>query len=338
MVAVLPGCGGTVGGPAVTNATGGSNGSNGAGGVTSTGGASGSGGAINQGGAGGDDVGVGGAASGGAPGSGGAPASNPDGSVDSGPPATTGGTKVVMYLPNWSGSFASWATKMDFKKMTHLNLSFGTVKSNVWSLGAADADVKTLVDAAHAAKVKVLVSIGGADDDIGIINSYATAANIDPLVTSLDAFVTRLDLDGVDVDLERGAMMKSSGNFPAFLKALIAKLRPEGKLITSALAQYIVEDAGSDATITAWLNSYDFINLMIYSTNMTTYTKELTWWTTTKMVPKANLTWGVEFSSKLTVDIAKQLTTASEAYGGVMLWEYSQGTEAQLWPAVQGSI
>ena len=257
---------------------------------------------------------------------------------DAGTP--TPGTKVVMYLPNWSGSFAMWATKMDFKKMTHLNLAFGTVQSgtNDWSLGAPDADVKTLASAAHAANVKILVSIGGADDDIGIINRYETASNIDPLVANLDAFVTRLDLDGVDVDLERGTLMKSSGNFPAFVKKLTSTLQPEGKLVTSALAQYIVEDAGSDATITAWLKSYDFINLMIYSTNMNDYTQELDWWTTTKGMPKNDLVWGVEFTSNLSVNLVKQLTTASKAYGGIMVWEYSQSTEPQLWPAIQGSL
>jgi chitinase len=277
---------------------------------------------------GGASVGAGGnGGTGGAAGSGGAPSTTiPD-------------TKVVMYLPNWSGSFASWATKVDFTKMTHLNLAFGTVNtSNSWSMGANDADVKTLAAAAHAKNVKVLVSIGGADDDIGIINQYHTESNIDPLVANLDAMVTRLNLDGVDVDLERGTELKSSGNFSKFLAKLEATLKPEGKLVTAALAQYIMEDAGNDATISAWLNSYDFINLMIYNTNMNTYTSELNWWKTNRNIPSKKLTWGVEFTSKLTTDMAKQLTTASKADGGVMVWEYSQGTESTLWPAMQSVL
>ena len=246
-----------------------------------------------------------------------------------------------MYLPNWAGSFSTWATKIDFAKMTHLLLAFGTVNSgtNNWSVGASDDDVKTLAAAAHAAHVKILVSIGGADDDIGIINRYQTASNIGPLVANLDALVTRLDLDGVDVDLERGNDMTSSGNFAAFAAQLVSTLRPEGKLVTAALAQYIVEDAGSsDPVVKKWLAAFDFINLMIYSTNMSAYTKELAWWTTTEGLPKGELTWGVELTSQLTVDMAKQLTTASKAYGGVMVWEYSQSTEPTLWPAIQSSL
>ena len=243
-----------------------------------------------------------------------------------------------MYLPNWSGSFASWATKINFDKMTHLNLAFGTSNGNDWSLGANDADVKTLARAAHAAHVKILVSIGGASDDIGIINRYQTASNIDPMVANLDAFITRLDLDGVDVDIERGGSMKSNGNFPVFMSKLVAKLKPEGKLVTAALAQYIVEAAGNDATVTTWLNSFDFINLMIYTTNMSDYTDELNWWTTKKGIPKNKLTWGVLFDGNLSVDMTKQLTTASKAYGGIMAWELSQRTAPTLWKAIQDTL
>jgi len=157
-------------------------------------------------------------------------------------------------------------------------------------------------------------------------------------VANLDAFLTRLDLDGVDVDLERGNALKADGNFPEFLSKLIAKLRPQGRVVSTALAQYIIEDTGDDATKTAWLNSYDFINLMIYSTNMSTYTKELAWWKTTRNVPGNKLTWGVDFSSKTSVDYAKQLTTASKADGGVMAWELSQSVAPTLWKAIQDTL
>jgi chitinase len=225
---------------------------------------------------------------------------------------------------------------IDFTKMTHLLLAFGTVSgTNDWSMGAADSDVQTLAAAAHAANVKVLVSIGGADADIGIINAYGSASNIAPLVSNLDAMISRLNLDGVDVDLERGSMMMSSSNYPAFVSQLLSTFHPEGKLVTTALAQYIVQDANPDPTITATVQSFDFINDMIYSTNMSDYTNEASWWTSTIQLPNDKLVWGVQFTNNLSVGTATQIAMASKAYGGVMCWEYTQPTESQLWPAIQ---
>ncbi|HEY2515400.1 MAG TPA: glycosyl hydrolase family 18 protein [Polyangiaceae bacterium] len=281
-----------------------------------------------------DDAGGGGTADAGHP-------SGGDAAVDAGNDAgpSTPAIKAVMYLPNWSGSFSSWATKIDFTKMTHLNLAFGTIDSNSdWNMGASDSDVQALAKAAHDHQVKVLVSIGGADDDLGILNQYGSASNIAPMVANLDAMVTRLDLDGVDVDLERGAMMKSSSNYPAFVKALVATFRPKGMLVTTALAQYIAQDANTDATLQAVYQSFDFINDMIYTTNLSDYTSEAAWWTGSQGIDKTKLCLGVEFTSGLSTSTAVKLTQTSKDYGGVMIWEYSQPTEGTLWPAVQGAL
>ncbi len=261
-----------------------------------------------------------------------------DASPDTGSVATPA-IKAVMYLPNWNGSFASWATMIDFTKMTHLLLAFGTVDtSNNWDMGASDSDVQTLAAAAHSNQVRVLVSIGGADDDIGIINQYNTASNITPLVANLDAMITRLDLDGVDVDLERGNLMQSSSNYPAFVSRLVSTFRPNGMLVTTALAQYIAQDANSDAVLMGVFQSFDFINDMIYTTNLKDYTSEASWWTGTQGITSTKLCLGIEFGNNLSTGTAIQITTASKAYGGIMMWEYTQPTESQLWPAVQSAL
>jgi hypothetical protein len=54
-------------------------------------------------------------------------------------------------------TLVGWAPKIDFNKMTHLLLAFGTVDTgNNWNFGAADNDVKTIAAAAHAKNVKVV--------------------------------------------------------------------------------------------------------------------------------------------------------------------------------------
>jgi chitinase len=158
------------------------------------------------------------------------------------------------------------------------------------------------------------------------------------LVSNLDAFASRLNLDGVDVDLEQGTLMTSGSNYPAFVRQLLSTFHPEGKLVTSALAQYIVQDANPDTTITSTVNSFDFINDMIYGTKLSDYTNEASWWTGTIGLANDKLVLGIQFMSSLSVNTAQTVTTDSKAYGGVMCWEYTQSTEAQLWPAIQGVL
>ena len=150
-----------------------------------------------------------------------------DASSDASPVATPT-TKATMYLDNWSGTFASWATKIDFTKMTHLILAFATVTgTNSWNDLGDTSDVQTLTAAAHAKNVKVLVSIGGAGGDATVISAYQSASNIAPLVANLHTMVTAMNLDGVDVDLETGSGMRSSSNYPAFVSALIRRFTPK---------------------------------------------------------------------------------------------------------------
>ena len=280
--------------------------------------------------------------------------------------------KVVAYLPNYSGSYSSWAGKLDFNKLTHLNLAFAmATDSNDWDMGASDAEVKTLVDKAHASGVKVLASLGGGGGDQTVIARYKTASNINPLVDKLEAFLERLNLDGADLDIESPDNMGSNTNYPAFVARCAQVLKPKGKLVTAAVAQYIVEGATgySDAT----LNSWDFINVMIYENSVSPYTSTLKWWTDTKKIPKAKLTVGVPFFGKNAdgaynewdykaiiaadstawsknqatvggrkvnyagVDMMKQLTTLSKSYGGIMFWEWTEDTtdEHSLWKTIQ---
>ena len=268
----------------------------------------------------------------------------PDASPDAGPIAVPT-TKAVMYLDNWSGSFASWATKVDFTKLTHLNLAFATVSgNNSWGTSLGDtADVQTIVAAAHAKNVKVLVSIGGGGGDQSVIGAYKTASNIDPLVANLDTMVSAMNLDGVDVDLESSGDMTSGGNYPAFVSALISTFHPEGKLVTTAQAQYIAQGQNTDAAIVAALNSFDFVNDMIYSATPSDFTNEANWWTGSPVnLPKEKLVWGVCFDGECanpTVAVVKQLTTSSKAYGGIMIWDYTDSTVGPtIWPAIQSEL
>lgn len=297
------------------------------------------------------------------------------GHTDAGTPGTDSGgpkpppsdVKVIAYLPNYSGSYADWANKIDFTKMTHMNLAFASANgSNNWDMGASDSDVGALVTAAHAAGVKVLASLGGGGGDQSVIAQFKDSGNVPPLVDNLDSFLNRLNLDGADIDIEDPNHL--GNDYGTFVDAVVAKLRPEGKLVTAAVAQYL-QDSMSDHT----LHEFDFVNVMVYS-NYNDGVTAMDYYSKTKSVPKTQIVLGIGFFGTdsggteyaysdimkadpnawskdqtqvngNTVNYTGVATTTkiaqySKGFGGAMFWELSEDTtdSHSLWKAVQSAM
>jgi GH18 family chitinase len=244
---------------------------------------------------------------GGGPESGGAEAStgkDSSGGSESGPPASS--TRLVAYLPNYNGSYADWAKKIDFTKMTHLNLAFAdpprcsggcTAGSDMTFSTGDDQDIPAIVDAAHAAGVKVLVSIGGGGGDQQILQFYNAGLSA-PLIASLDSWVRANNLDGVDLDIESPGNMGAP--YDAFVDALVSNFHPEGKLVTAAIARWIEDSMPSvDQTMfDATTPKFDFCTVMAYS-NLANATTELQYFSQ-KGLPNGQLVLGVPFFGSAT--------------------------------------
>lgn len=204
--------------------------------------------------------------------------------------------KLVGYLPDYDGSYADFAKSLNFSKMTHLYLAFvnppfcnGTCTASsdmTFSLGQTDADIKTLVDAAHKAGTKVYASIGGGGGDQQILQFY-NAGLSKQLVHSLDLWMRQHNIDGVDLDIEDPNNMGQP--YEVFTKTLIETFHPEGKGVSAAVAEYL-QDAMPDAA----LHLFDFINIMNYS-NYSDAVTALDYYADTKKVPKEKMTLGVPF-------------------------------------------
>jgi GH18 family chitinase len=265
------------------------------------------------------------------------------------------------YLVGYLGVYrpADWvslAKTLDFNKMTHLNLAFinpplcngvCTAQSDM-TLHAnpsfTDEALKAVVDAAHAHGTKVLASLGGDGGDRNYMQFYNAGLSVQ-IADAVDAYVKKNNLDGVDVDIEQPTQMGVP--FTQFVNALVAKLKPEGKLVTAAVAQYI--QAGTQDEV---LNQFDIVNVMIYG-DYNRSVADMAWWLNNKHVPKEKLTLGIGFHNYSAVLAAypnawavdtvgggtyrngavmnyqgeatvAKLTQLSAQYGGAMIWEISQ--------------
>ena len=265
------------------------------------------------------------------------------------------------YLVGYLGVYrpADWpalAKTLDFTRMTHLNLAFinppqcngvCTAQSDMSLHGNAsftDDALKTIVDSAHAHGTKVLASLGGDKGDARYMQFY-NAGLSDQIADAVNAYVKEHNLDGVDVDIESPDQMGVP--YTQFVNALVSRLRPEGKLITTAVAQYI--QAGVQDQV---LQQFDIINVMIYG-DYDRSVADMAWWVKNEHIPKEKLTLGIGFHNYSAILAAypnawavdtvgggafrdgkvmnyqgeatvAKLTQLSAQYGGAMIWEISQ--------------
>jgi GH18 family chitinase len=244
--------------------------------------------------------------------------------------------KLVVYLDDWSGGYGTWATKIDFTKMTALNLAFvEATTSNDWQFvdGQSDGDVQALVAAAHAAGVKVIASLGGGGTDTTVVNQYSNPANDDALVSNADAFLKRLNLDGADIDVEKESTGEVGNNYGTFVSKLIATLHPEGKVVTAAVAQYLQGYMNDDT-----LHSFDWVNIMTYSGNVSDYMNDASFYTGQKNMAPTQITLGIESGQGTSAATIQAITQMSKTYGGVMLWDLGTDQQASTYQAIQGSL
>lgn len=211
---------------------------------------------------------------------------------------------VVGYVPNWI-NVTTLANSLDYSKVTHINYAFQNPNA-AGNLVESNTGLTTLVTKAHAAGVKVLVSLGGggASENAttrGYYFNLITAANRAAFVSKISAYVDLYNLDGVDVDLEGPAI---NGDYDGFITALAASMHDNnrGKLLTAALKH----DYGGDKVQNATLPKFDFINIMAYDatgswdatpgqhSSMSYAQTSLNYWTG-KGQPKNKITLGLPF-------------------------------------------
>lgn len=183
--------------------------------------------------------------------------------------------KVIGYVATFN-DMTTTIDSVDLTRLTHINLAFANpnplgvfINDNVTTC-MPDSDtgrnvtanqIHYLVDKAHKAGVKVLISVAG-----GVIpqcsGNWATMLQKSyrqNLINNLIKYVDDFHFDGVDIDIE-GSILTSideAGNYTPFIKALSAKLKKQGKLLTCATASY----NGGMIPVSS-IRYFDFVNIM----------------------------------------------------------------------------
>ena len=167
---------------------------------------------------------------------------------------------VVGYLPTYN-NFPGSVNGMDLSIVTHINIAF--VNPNTAGAVNMPNGLATVVNAAHAQGVKVLISLAGGGASA---TTYQTVLGNDNLrstfIQNLVNACNTYNLDGVDVDIEGDVL---NGNnvtaamYERFILELQTAMHSRNWLMTAALGTWF-----SNLVTNRAAAAFDFINIMAY--------------------------------------------------------------------------
>jgi chitinase len=199
--------------------------------------------------------------------------------------------RIVGYEPDWVPTHT-----IAYNKLTHLNYAFLQVNSNgsLDTSGITLPRMQTIISNAHAAGVKVLISVGGASNTQ--LSAAATNANTRAiLIANVEGFANQYGFDGIDIDWEGPANATEGAAYLALIQKLYTDLHPSGKLVTTAVGTWFGANIPNSSF--AYM---DFLNIMAYDgdgIDHSPYTlaqSDLAYWFG-KGLPKSKAVLGVPF-------------------------------------------
>jgi len=218
------------------------------------------------------------------------------------------GFRIVGYFPSWSGD----PKAVLYRDLTHIIYAFAFADSNgAYRPVEAPEKLDAVVKAAHAAGVKVLISVGGWNegDDRAFEAISTHPERIQRFVQGTLNLLAAFHLDGVDIDWEFPGADTAAG-YASMAQALSAALHPQGALVTLAVSAADVN--GQFITDEAWQAS-DWVNIMAYDdgwglspiiphSNYSFTRSALDYWLVQRGVPRDQVVVGVPFYGRSMVN------------------------------------
>jgi len=231
-----------------------------------------------------------------------------------GAPATAkpGVFRIVGYVGDVDGT----VDQIQFGKLTHINYAFLTPNADGSTAELANpSKLDEIVACAHAAGVKVLISVGGWGWDTQFENFTPDPVVRATFVRRLAEFVVAHSLDGVDIDWEYPDPGASAAHYLALMKELRMAL-PRPALLTAAV---VAQGPTGEGILPDVFPLVDFVNVMAYdgpgpSHSPFSYAEEsLAYWSG-RGLPKDKMVLGVPFYSRpVEVPYRKLVATSAAA-------------------------
>jgi len=184
--------------------------------------------------------------------------------------AASSSKRLLGYYPSWSKynkpPYVYTAEQIPYRQLTHITHAFLLLDEKAdGTIDVPSGFVEpALLTKAHAAGVKVMVSIGGGDGIQGPrFNKMAEEeAHRQAFVKNVHAFLTKYKYDGVDIDWEV-PNAKDTSDCTTLMQELRNEL-PAGEWLISMAVTSDPPDYGAGLDIPALAPIVDFMNVMTY--------------------------------------------------------------------------
>ncbi len=229
---------------------------------------------------------------------------------------------IVGYYPSWvagGSAYINNPSKVDYSKYTHICYAFAIPGSD-GNIGSVDggSTLTDLVNRAHAANVKVLLSIGGwltsspSNTPFEAISTNPTAIN--NLANACANLITKYNLDGIDLDWEYPT---TKARWNSVATVLGTRFHSMGKLFTAAVS----ESASNNGDHYDNVSMLDLVNIMCYGGDALASSSMAYW--TSRGVPQSKRMLGVPFYSgdNNTAEHIRKSNLAKSTAGGIMIWD-----------------
>ena len=212
------------------------------------------------------------------------------------------GFRLIGYMPNWYDRSVLDTVRLE--AYTHINYAFAIPKEDGTMRPLPnDAFTNKLIEKAHAAGVKVLLSVGGwSYQEIPLeatfVKATETAEKCELLAQSIVAQAVQYGFDGVDLDWEH-PNEQTAAQYEALVKALRVQCDEHGLYLTCA----VIGGPSMDLAITDEAAAqFDWINAMGYDggegeehSPLSLAVDYITYWTQTRGIAKDKVVIGVPF-------------------------------------------
>ncbi|HSA95835.1 MAG TPA: glycoside hydrolase family 18 protein [Acidobacteriota bacterium] len=185
-------------------------------------------------------------------------------SVSSVPETPARPNKVVMgYYPSWDKA-AYDHTQVPYENLTHIAHAFAWPDADGDLVVPADLLYPALNAAAHAAGVKMILSLGGWGNCAGFPPMAASSVSRTRFIGQLVDFCKANAYDGVDIDWEFVEGDQQKADFVLFIEALGAALKAQSPPLLLTMAANSGDYYGRWIDFERLADDFDYIGFMTY--------------------------------------------------------------------------